>query len=144
MAFSIIFTRQNRLHIGLQVIRAFEPLLEMIGVFLWILFCQRLKDLPLLGIKTEKDLPCIVRVLRTFCFKISIERSDSIRSAHPSLTVRRNTYKFLNLLDRLSTNQRNEIGINQLECRVDVPGVPSAKRVIIVAFDDGNIDFWVL
>lgn len=87
----------------------------------------------------------MVGVLRTFRLKVGIERSNSIRRAHSALTVRFNTDKFLDLLDCLSPNQRSEIGINQLERGVDVPRVPpSLERVIVVAFDDSNIDFRVL
>ena len=140
----LFFTFQNRLHIGFQVVRAFEPLLEVAGVFLWVLFCQRLEDFTFLGIKLEEYFPRVGWVLRAFCLKVGIERSDSIRCAHSPLPVRCNTDEFLDLFYRFSAHQRNEIGIDQLECGVDVPGVPSSlERVIIITLNNGNIDFWV-
>ena len=108
----------------------------MTGVFLWILFCQRLENSTFLGVKLEEYLPCMVGVLRTLCFKVGIERSDSIRGAHPPLTVRFNTDEFLYLFYRPSPSEYDKIGINQLKCGVDVPRVPPVKRVVIETFDE--------
>lgn len=117
----------------------------MTGVFLWFFFCQCLENGAFLGIELEEYLPSIVWVLRSFCFKVGIEFFDGGCGAHPPLTVGFDTDEFLYFLYGFSPYQCSEIGIDQLECGMDVPGVPSSlERVVIVAFDDGDIDFWVL
>ncbi len=75
------FTRQNRLHVGFQGIQAFDPLLEMDGVFFWFRFRQRLENGMFLGVKLEEYLPREVHRQGTV-EKVAIQhnRNDNLRA----------------------------------------------------------------